>query len=200
MKVLALFLFLLIEIYYPIRLEITGLDHVTSGRSIHKVAVQEWNRNRATQAHVRRSDELESQERKPGPRIRAEASHQRWDIYSRWLWQGRCDVVPQSDAAGLLNLLLLKIKNISRDRGGVRAAGEVQVTMLERRAGCRNCSPGHLLSKFSFFKQVSTVSSGELFINNAQRLWLHSISIKKLPTNKKLYAQFYQCEKQSYLI
>ena len=51
---------------------------------------------------------------------------------------------------GLLNLFLLKIKIISRDQGGVRAAGEVQVTMLERRAGYRNYSTGHLPASIHF--------------------------------------------------
>lgn len=70
---------------------------------------------------------------------------------------------------------------MSRDQGG---AGDVQVTMLEQRAGCRNCHPGHLSSKISFFKQVTTVQSRESLINNAPGLWLHYIYIKKCPPIK----------------
>lgn len=51
---------------------------------------------------------------------------------------------------GLLNMLLLKTQIISRDHGGGRATDEVQMTVLERRAGCRNCSPGHCSANFHF--------------------------------------------------
>lgn len=126
--------------------------------------------------------------------IKAKASNQRWDIYTRWLWQGWGDAIFQSNAGGLWSLLLLKMKIISRDQEGVRAASKVQVTMLKMGASCRNCIRGHLFSKFSFFKQGSAMESREYLINNGPCLWLPSMSVK-MSTNKKFYRKFHQCQK-----
>lgn len=72
---------LALKLYYLIRFEITGLDHVTSGNSYISACDSEIEQEHkpTLEGHVNWS--LRKQRWAQG--TKAEASNQRWDMYSR---------------------------------------------------------------------------------------------------------------------